>query len=239
MSTVNGHSYFPTVNGHNYLPTANGHNYLPTVNGHSYFPTVNGLNYLPTVNGRNYLPTVNVHNYLPTVSGHHYLPSIKGHNYLPTVKRMIHMKCYDVFFNQSKKKKIIIIKCCALQTLLGTVTHLCLASHNRDTGKQCRMWHLIRVYSVCINYSNFYKKHSNNKKKADTSSTGNGLFQRVVVEESTWHKWIQVNMVKNQFSECWMRLTNTTCGATFRPWWPLCQQTVHITRNLTRVYQWL
>ena len=43
-------------------------------------------------------------------------------------------------------------------------THLFLASHKRNIGKQCRPWwdarrtrRLIRVYTVCIKYRNFYK----------------------------------------------------------------------------------
>ena len=42
------------------------------------------------------------------------------------------------------------------------LTHLCLASHTSDTGKQCRprsdateCGHRIRVYIVCIEYRNF------------------------------------------------------------------------------------
>ena len=50
------------------------------------------------------------------------------------------------------------------------LTHLCLAFHNRDIGKQCipRMWHLIRVCTICIKHRNFYRinyKKMNEKKR--------------------------------------------------------------------------
>ena len=35
-------------------------------------------------------------------------------------------------------------------------------------------------------------KHDNNKNEPDTPSIGNGLVQRVNVDESTWHKRVNI-----------------------------------------------
>ena len=79
------------------------------------------------------------------------------------------------------------------------LTHLSLASHKRDIGKQCRprsdaaecrMWHLIRVYTVCIKYRYLYKT-CNNKNWPGTPYIGNGLVRRMKVEESILHKWVK------------------------------------------------
>ena len=72
-------------------------------------------------------------------------------------------------------------------------------SHKRDSGKQCRprsdttecgIWSGSTLFAVNTWIS--IKMILIIKINIDTLSTGNGLVQRVEVEESTWHKWIKI-----------------------------------------------
>ena len=49
---------------------------------------------------------------------------------------------------------------------------------------------LIKVYTVCNKYKNFYK-HGNNKNQPDIPSYGKGPLQRVAAAVSTLHKWVK------------------------------------------------
>ena len=84
------------------------------------------------------------------------------------------------------------------------LTHLCLAFHKRDIGKQCRprsdatehgVWSGFTLFALITGIS---IKHGNNKKNNQTLRTpsiGNGPVKRVEVETVTRHKWI--NTPKN------------------------------------------
>ena len=76
------------------------------------------------------------------------------------------------------------------------LTHLSLASHKRDIGKQRKprsdaaergVWSGPTLFA-----SEISTKHDNDKNQADTLYTGNGPLQRVKVEESTRHKWVKL-----------------------------------------------
>ena len=86
------------------------------------------------------------------------------------------------------------------------LTHLCLASHIRGIGKQCRprsdaaecgVWSGSTLFTLNIGISvehgnNIKKKkqkQKNKQKKTETPSIGNGQVQRVEVREFTRHKW--------------------------------------------------
>ena len=72
------------------------------------------------------------------------------------------------------------------------LTHLCL----RDIGKQCRprsdaAESGVRSGSTLFAISSkFFTKYGDNKNKPNTPFIGNGPVQRVMVEESTRHKWV-------------------------------------------------
>ena len=76
------------------------------------------------------------------------------------------------------------------------LTHLSLASHKGDTDKQCRprsdapecgVWSGATLFAL---NSEISMKYDNNKNQPDIPYKGNGPVQRVRVEESTRHKWV-------------------------------------------------
>ena len=78
------------------------------------------------------------------------------------------------------------------------LTHISLASHKRDIGKQCRPGSDaaecgISSGSILFALSSETSiKHGNNINKPDTPYIGNKPIQRVDVEESTRHKWVNM-----------------------------------------------
>ena len=67
-------------------------------------------------------------------------------------------------------------------------THLCLASHKRDIGKQCRptsVWSGSKLFALNTELS---IKHGDNKNYSDTLFIRNGPVQTAEIEESIWHK---------------------------------------------------
>ena len=59
------------------------------------------------------------------------------------------------------------------------------------------MRHLIRVYTVSLNYRNFYAKYNRSEKFARNPNTRNELVQMIRIDKSTGQK--RVNMVSKSF----------------------------------------
>ena len=83
-------------------------------------------------------------------------------------------------------------------------------SLKRDTGKQhrhrsdvaeCSVWSGSTLFALSTGIS---VNHGNNKNYPDTPFTGNGPVQRVKVEESSWHKWVnfQCHGCKSTLNSC-------------------------------------
>ena len=102
------------------------------------------------------------------------------------------------------------------KTLILVLTYLSLASHKRDTSKQCRprsdaaergVWSGSTLFALNSEISTKHDNNNNNKKQQqpNTPYKGNGPLQRVKVEESTQHTWVKFFNKHLRVSEnCWM-----------------------------------
>ena len=79
------------------------------------------------------------------------------------------------------------------------LTHLCLASHKRDIGKQCRnssdatecgVWAVSTLFALITGIS---MKYGFNQNKPDTPSAVNVPVRRLKVEESSRHKRVNIS----------------------------------------------
>ena len=108
----------------------------------------------------------------------------------------IYISCHLIWNLWNKPSASFINFKCKILFVM-TLTHLCLASHKRDIGKQFRprsdaaerdVWSGSTLFALIAGIS---IKHGNNN-WPDTPLTRNGLVQSIQVEESTRHEWVKL-----------------------------------------------